>query len=255
VIPPAVRELAETPDRFTRTTPGFVDRHDDGRYVLLRGPNWAGVSGVRVPPGAVEALVAEVRERAEDRRVTWWLAPSVEPPELERRLRALGFVTPGDGVAELIALASVEPPDAPAADVRRVTTLDDYATASELRWEAFDQPEERRSLERKGMRHAFTRQRDADSVVHFLAYVDGRPAATGGCVVSERGLLLFGGSTADWARGRGLYRALVRARWDEAVRRGTPALVVQANPATSLPILLRLGFVEVCTQRRLEDPR
>jgi hypothetical protein len=47
----------------------------------------------------------------------------------------------------------------------------------------------------------------------------------------------------------------VRARWDEAVRRGTPALVVQANPATSLPILLRLGFVEVCTQRRLEDPR
>ena len=31
------------------------------------------------------------------------------------------------------------------------------------------------------------------------------------------------------ARGRGAYRALVRARWDDAVRRGTPALVVHAE--------------------------
>ena len=48
-------------------------------------------------------------------------------------------------------------------------------------------------------------------------------------------------------------RALVRTRWDEAVRRGTPALVVHAAP-TSEPILRRLGFEEVCRLRRLRDP-
>ena len=43
------------------------------------------------------------------------------------------------------------------------------------------------------------------------------------------------------ARGRGAYRALVRARWDEAVRRGTPSLVVHAEEA-SRRVLERIGF-------------
>jgi len=90
--------------------------------------------------------------------------------------------------------------------------------------------------------------------VSFLAMLDGRPAATGMVIPSERGVFLIAGATAAWARGRGLYRALVRARWDYAVARGTPALVTHADPATSYPILKRLGFTEVCTIRRLEDP-
>ena len=53
-------------------------------------------------------------------------------------------------------------------------------------------------------------------------------------------------------RGRGIYRALVRARWDEAVRRGTPVLVTQAG-AMSRPILEELGFRVVGTILRLED--
>jgi hypothetical protein len=91
--------------------------------------------------------------------------------------------------------------------------------------------------------------------VVFLAEIDGRPAATAMSIPSERGVLLIAGSTAAWARGRGLYRGLVRARWDDAVARGTPGLVVMANPETSYPILKRLGFEDVCTVRRLEDPR
>src|SRR6266542_2721124 len=54
------------------------------------------------------------------------------------------------------------------------------------------------------------------------------------------------------ARGRGAYRALVRARWDEAVRRRTPMLVVQAG-SMSKPILRRLGFREVCEIRAFTD--
>jgi predicted GNAT superfamily acetyltransferase len=63
------------------------------------------------------------------------------------------------------------------------------------------------------------------------------------------------GAVLERARGRGVYRALVRPRWDDAVARGTPALITEANPGTSYPILKRVGFVDVCTIRRLEDPR
>ncbi|MDX6476645.1 MAG: hypothetical protein QOH95_2156, partial [Gaiellaceae bacterium] len=89
----------------------------------------------------------------------------------------------------------------------------------------------------------------------FLARLDGRPAATAMALPSARGVYLIAGATAPWARGRGLYRALVRARWDYAVERGTPALVSTADPDTSYPILKRVGFEDVCTIRRLEDPQ
>jgi hypothetical protein len=52
-----------------------------------------------------------------------------------------------------------------------------------------------------------------------------------------------------------VYRALVRARWDDAVQRQTPALVTEALEDTSYPILTGLGFVDVGTTRRLEDGR
>ena len=56
---------------------------------------------------------------------------------------------------------------------------------------------------------------------------------------------------AAW-RGRGAYRALVSARWGDAVRLGKPALVIQAG-ALSRPILARCGFQEICRLKVLED--
>lgn len=45
---------------------------------------------------------------------------------------------------------------------------------------------------------------------------------------------------------------LVQRRWEEAVARGTPVLVVQAG-GMSRPILERLGFVEVTRVKMLRD--
>ncbi|HEU5213925.1 MAG TPA: hypothetical protein VFU30_00135, partial [Gaiellaceae bacterium] len=73
-----------------------------------------------------------------------------------------------------------------------------------------------------------------------------------GATPSSRGMLLWGGSVLEEARGRGCYRALVRARWDEAVHRGTPALTVSANDQSS-PALRKLGFEKVLEFRRIED--
>jgi hypothetical protein len=44
----------------------------------------------------------------------------------------------------------------------------------------------------------------------------------------------------------------VHARWDEAVERGTPRIVVSAG-AMSAPILLRLGFAPIGHVRLLTD--
>src|SRR4051812_50195504 len=63
----------------------------------------------------------------------------------------------------------------------------------------------------------------------FVALLDGEIVGSGGARYFESGIYLLGGNVAVHARGRGVYRALVRARWEEAGRRGTPALVVQAG--------------------------
>jgi GNAT superfamily N-acetyltransferase len=78
----------------------------------------------------------------------------------------------------------------------------------------------------------------------WIAYVDGEPVAYAGAIPGPLGLFLTGGVTLPEARGRGAYRALVRARWDEAVRLGTPALVVHTEEA-SRRVLARIGFREV----------
>ena len=98
----------------------------------------------------------------------------------------------------------------------------------------------------------FERLREAEHERVYAAWVDGRIAGAARAYFTPRGAMMAGGATAPWARGRGAYRALVRARWDDAATRGTPALGVHAN-ARSGPILRRLGFEQVLRFRRLQD--
>ncbi|HZT15415.1 MAG TPA: GNAT family N-acetyltransferase [Gaiellaceae bacterium] len=248
-----LRDFAETPDRFTHLS-SDVERFDDGRVCIVQGATWASVSAVCVEADEVTRLVEQVRAMvAAEKTADWSLGPSSQPPDLAERLRALGFRDPEDGVRRLHAVACVGPPgDVPAGiAVRRADSYDDYLRAMELMWEAFGMPEDRRDARRPHLRSTF----DAGGPTTFLAEVDGRAAGVGRAVHSGRGSFLIGGAVLPWARGRGVYRALVWARWDEAAGRGTPALVTQAVPDTSYPILKRLGFVDVCEIRRLEDPR
>jgi hypothetical protein len=252
-----LREFAQNPDRYTWIS-SDVDRFADERVCVIQGNVWAGVSGVRVGAGDVEALVAEVRERVPPHKsLVWWLDPDTRPGDLHERLLALGLQEPPDRGSLLHALACVEEPapGPPHVSVTRVETLEDHLAATEVMWEAFSMPPERREAQQRHLRDEFEAAREAGVPVTFVARLDGRPAGVGRSIYSDRGVFLIAGSVLPWARGRGAYRALVRARWDDAVARGTPALVTEALPDTSYPILKRLGFVDVCTIRRLEDPR
>jgi hypothetical protein len=253
----AIREFAQNPDRYTRIS-SDVERYIDEQVCVIQGTVWAGVSGIRVGENDVEALVAEVHERVPaEKKLVWWLDPDVQPPDLYDRLTTLGLRPPDDGGGVLHALACVEePPAGPAGiAVTRVETFEAHVAATEVMWEAFATPPDRRAAQQRHLRAEFEAARDAGVPVTFLAHLDRRPAGVGRSIYSERGVFLIAGSVLEWARGRGVYRALVRARWDDAVAHGTPALVTEALPDTSYPILKRVGFVDVCTIRRLEDPR
>lgn len=256
-IPDEVRAFAETPDRYTEIPPdGLVTRHDDGRICIVQGPTFATVSAPHVADGEVEALLVEARELAPPAKYpNWFIGPSARPATIAEQLRGLGLRQPHDGVDVLHALAIAAEPvgAAPGVEARRVDTFDDFVATSELRFEIFDVPAERRDLERAHFEEQWVEAQRIGVPVWFLATLDGRVAGSAGAIPSPRGVFLIGGSTAAWARGHGVYRALVRARWDYAVARGTPALVTHAKPDSSYPILLQLGFEEVCAIRRLED--
>jgi hypothetical protein len=258
VITPELREYAETPDRFAPIPPGSsVTRVDEQRVCIIQGVDWASVSAPNVAPDEVAGLREHVRASIPaGKHYAWWIGPSARPADIYDRLRDLGLVEPRDRVGTLHALALTEEPAPipPGVEVRRVETFEDFVAAREVQWEAFDTPAERRAASRARFRVDFEEAIRVRVPVGYVATLEGTAAATAMAIPSERGVFLIAGATAPWARGRGLYRALVRARWDDAVARGTPALITHANPETSYPILKRLGFEDVCTIRRLEEP-
>lgn len=259
MITPELREYALTPDLFTTIVEGSsVSRHDDGRICVLQGNIWASISAPRFEEDELDDVIAHVHELVpHDKHQVWWISDAARPANIVELLRTRGFTETRENTHELRAVVLTSAPGAMPADVevRRIATFEDFVAAREVQWEGFDTPEERRALQRAHFRRDFEESIELEIPVGFLALLDGEPAATAMAVPSPRGVFLIAGTTAPWARGKGLYRALVRARWDYAVERGTPALVVQAVVDTSFPILQRLGFETVGTITRMCEER
>jgi GNAT superfamily N-acetyltransferase len=200
--------------------------------------------------GAVDDVRSLLRARGLD-EVTWWVGERSTPPGLAARLEALGL-EPDDPPMMTTLTIEHEPAGAPVVDVRRVESLEDYLTALEIDWEAFDVATAERRERRPAARAAWPLiVADGRSSV-YLAYVDGRPVGFGRAVFAPWAALLLGGATLPEARGRGVYTALVHARWRETVARGVPRIVVSAGPM-SAPILQRLGFERLGGVRLLRD--
>jgi GNAT superfamily N-acetyltransferase len=92
----------------------------------------------------------------------------------------------------------------------------------------------------------------ANPVRHYHARIGDEMIGIAGALFGDAGLNLFGGAVLPHARGRGVYRALTMARWEEAVMHGSPALTVQAG-RMSKPILAKLGFTPVGEARVYTD--
>jgi hypothetical protein len=236
-----VREVAEYPNSFSPLAPG-EERIETARYTLCVGLGSFAttVQRQRFAAGELDEVVDEVRSLLRERgrtRTQWEVGSRAEPQDLVELLQARGVVLDRDPYAVALVLTEPPPPGPPSVVARRVETFEEFEAANEVQWEAFEAPSEDVE-EARGLLPR--RWSDMAGLMHAV-WLDGEVVAAGTCAVTEHGLLLYGGATRPRARGRGAYRALLCARWDEAVSLGTPALLTQGG-AMSKPILERLGF-------------
>jgi hypothetical protein len=246
-----LREVAEYPNSFGPPGPGD-ERIDTGRYTLCigTGKKWNTVQRQQFPVEEVDAVIAEVRAALTERgrTQTQWEVGSSAPPGLVDALLERGIARDKEPYAVALVLTSEPPPVAEGLTARRVENFEEYAAANAVQWEAFEAPEEDVAEARELLPR---RYRETVNVMHGV-WLNGEIVCAGTSAPTEHGFLLYGGATVKHARGRGAYRALNRARWDDAVARGTPALITQGG-SMSRPILEKLGFERVGEVHMLLD--
>lgn len=240
--------LAAYDAELRRDLPYFdasVQVENDGPIVRLIGPtNDAGNNSV---------LFAELNEKNAgeqiDRQVAhfsklgkhfeWKWHGHDRPEGLDRLLAARGFAR---GEEEwVLARAIAQRPAAPPLpegyavgewprdrDLSALMAVQSAVWAGEdLGWLVDSLARERAAAPEKILFHAVTHR--------------GTPVSLGWTRYHGRFASLFGGSTLSEHRGRGLYRALLAYRLEEAARRAASWALVDAGPM-SRPILERLGF-------------
>ena len=249
-VPPGVRALAEELNAHLPLRQGD-QRIVDPRFVIYLGagsdPHFTVVQRLRLGPGELPQVVAEVRRllAARGRRgATWELGPSSQPAGLGAGLRALGM-RPDPLEFEVAGMVLLRPPEPPNFAVSESIKVERVESAARLRQVqvifsgCFGTP-----LGDSDPRQDFARYQASPSWRSYIALEDGQPIAAADATFTDEAVVLSGGATLPALRRRGAYRALIAARWRDAVARGTPILVTQAG-RMSRPILARLGFAVV----------
>lgn len=195
----------------------------------------------------VEAVIREQIAYFEERRqpFEWKVYEHDEPADLRERLIAAGFeaeereaVMVLDLESAAADLLSTVRTDGLAGTVHAITSRDDLADVIRVEEEVwggnFDWIRNRLGahLEIPGYLNV------------YVAYVDDEPAASGWIYFhpgSHHFASIWGGSTVEKFRQRGLYTALLAVRAREAQRRGYRFLTLDASPM-SRPIVARHGF-------------
>ncbi|GAB3705083.1 GNAT family N-acetyltransferase [Mariniluteicoccus flavus] len=220
---------------------------------------WAVIDGSRgfvtyrdlggLDPTGIGRLVSETAARFRDdlriSQVEWKARGHDAAPGLHEALVCHGFVQ-GDVESVMIGEATALAADVPVPEgvaVRRVTAEDDVRRMCACAEEAFG-----RSA--PGMSDSLLRRQalGKDDFEMWVAEVDDEVVSTGRLtlVPGTDFAGLWGGSTLERWRGRGIYRALTAERAKSAVRRGV-RLLQSDSTEDSRPILERSGFVKVTT--------
>lgn len=260
-----VRRFAEDPAAWGEIGPETgLTRILTDRYCLLLGPvpSFTTVSRLRLDPDTVSETIAEVRALVAQhghREAMWWVGPAATPGDLADRLQTHGLVPderPGSEPHATTMVLAEEPPRAPANVVaRRVNSFEEFFAAGKIADEGFGASEENAKAYEAIAQESFAREREGYAPRTYIALLDGEPAGVGRAIFANDcpAVLMIGGAVLAHARGCGVYRALVRARWDDAVAAGTRALATQAG-SMSRPVLERLGFQGIAEQEVLLDP-
>ena len=231
-----------------------VERDDRVVRVVADDDAWSGVVWSDLGDADADAVVAaEVRRFAELGQSWEWKYYSYDrPADLPRRLRAAGLVPdPVEGLlmAEVDALDLTAPPPP---DVRLVAVTDEVGAAALVRVHDEVFGGDHAAVGRALLAGLAQRPRPVEAVLAVAAGT----AVSAGRVEFHEGTefaSLWGGGTLPGWRGRGVFRSVVARRAALARERGFRYLQVDAS-AESLPILRRMGFVELATTTPYTSP-
>ena len=254
-ISPAVQGLAEELNTHMPLRQGD-QRIVDPRFVLYLGagedPHFTVVQRLRITAGQVPEVVATVREMlaARGRRgATWEVGPSSQPADVASELGRLGM-RPDPLESEVAGMVLLRPPELAVPEGITVERVDNAARLRQVQVifsGCFGTP-----LADEDPKAAFARYQASPTWRSYIALHDKNPIAAADATLTDEAVVLAGGATLPALRRRGAYRALIAARWRDAVERGTPSLISQAG-RMSRPILALLGFTVVAQVRVFLD--
>ncbi|HVZ70778.1 MAG TPA: GNAT family N-acetyltransferase [Polyangia bacterium] len=259
----AIRRFAEEPDFELPEAPLPTRRFIRPNFTLVLAPtpSHAALTRVRTTARELDATIAEVRALLREHNYvgcSWYVGPSCRPDGLTSRLVERGFVPatrpPFEPLYTAMLLTRPPPPrkPAPGIEARVVHNFDEFVSALRTGLEGINEAPEDIARWVDAAPAYWAHENGVAKQTH-IAYVDGKVAGLGFFTPGPSAVLLGGSAVLPAFRGRGVYRALVASRWEEAVKMGRPALTVHAG-AMSRPILERCGFEEICRLDVLADP-
>jgi GNAT superfamily N-acetyltransferase len=227
-----------------------VELHDDRDCCWMISdlpfPLFNSVLRARRPPDRADALISDRIAACRGRNVPmlWWTGPSTMPTDLGERLDRHGFLLEGAvGMA-----ADLQPPiEAPAPDAAvAIEPVEDAATLtawSRVLCDSFGAPPpfgeafvDLASAIGLGSRSPFR---------HFLARVNGQPAATGSLFLGAGVAGIYDVSTVPEHRRRGIGASITRAAMQEARALGYRMAILHSS-ALGAGMYRGLGFRDVC---------
>jgi Acetyltransferase (GNAT) family len=215
-----------------------------GEVVLRTQTGFAAAMPLRFPPSAVEESLAQAIEQVEAivPWCLWVIGPSSQPPDLQQRFEALGFTVRMEW--EGLALDDLSLPlPTTAGLVIEPLCWDNAAAYATAMAGGADSPYRAELLSQT---HRFLR-RSPQEVQIDVARLDGEIAGYSVLRLEPNGVAyLRNAMTVPAFRNRGVYLSLVAHRLAVAQTRGYIAAVLQAQTATSAPILIKRGFKLVC---------
>ncbi|MFL5306430.1 MAG: hypothetical protein ACJ8F1_14530 [Polyangia bacterium] len=246
----SLKAFAEDPDAYITEVPSVAPHIRTPRYVLALSPSplQSITCRLRTTAAELDATIAEIRGLLRQRNVqtnVWHVGPSSRPHDLASLLRARGFVPAMQPPYEptMTAMALVDPPTPKrnsGVEARLARTFEDYLAGLEAVLEAFNESEEERAAWRAAAPSLWDTQDGDDRFTH-VAFIDGKAVGAGFSACGSTGILMGGAGVLPSARRRGVYHAILAARWVEVERLGKEGLVIHAG-AMSAPILERCGF-------------